>query len=670
MTTAAKVDPREVRTVQVKPEVRTLTLERGSARLVQRAEGEVDDGFIRVDMSFCSDAPVRQYWGGIGWVEEVLEHTDAAIRLDRARQKCPVRATSHWGEIVGVVEPDTFRIEGGKLRGTIKFSRNSEYAKSVARDIVDEVLGNVSIQYEVHRAVLERPGTDEEMPLYRVVEWELYHVAIVGEAADVSVGVGRSKDADPPLRSIPVEIPPEMQARSGVPGEERVMTQVVDITPDARAGIEKDALAAERARTKEIKAIAERFSAVDAIQKRAAAALEDGTAATAFLREAVDLLPKGAATRVSDDSPAQLGASKRDVEAYSLVRAIDAHVSKDWSKAGLEREMHETVQKRMGKAARGFFVPDDVLNSPDFIKRGARTVVATGTGGAGLVPTEHLGGSFIEALYKQTQVLAAGATVLDGLVGNISIPKRTGTATIGWVTAEGQDGTEDTTTAFGTVTMGPKLVTGWVPLTRSMLLQSVPDVDMLVRMDLVRQVGLAIDLAALTGSGSSGVPRGIQNLVGVNSVALGENGGAPTWDLVTRMEQEVAADDADADSSLYMVNAKTRGALKRAFIGVAGSSETVWSRVNEGYPVNGRRALVTNQLPSNLTKGASASVCSLAVYGDFSQLLIGFWGALDIMPNPFALAASGGVRVHVYRDADVASRHTEAFCICSDILTA
>lgn len=668
MTTA--VDAREVRKVQVKPEVRTLRLDRGSVRVVEPAEGEAADDFVRIDMSFCSDAPVRQYWWGVGMVEEVLEHTDAAIRLDRARNFCPVRATSHYGEIVGVVEPDSFRIEGGKLRGRIKFSRNSEMAKTVAGDLLDEVLGNVSIQYEVHRAVLERPGTDEELPLYRAVEWELFHVAIVGEAADVTVGAGRSKDADPQLREIPVEIPPAMEGAQRRAGEENVMVpEIVDITPEARAGIVKDAQTAERNRQKEIRAIAERFASVDAIQKLATKALEEGTPADDFRRAAFDAIPTGQATRVSDDSPAELGVSQRDLENYSLARAINAAAEKNWAGAGLEREMSDAVAKRLGKPARGFYVPDDLLRSPKFIeKMGERTVVATGTGGSGLLATEHMAGSFIEFLYKQAQVLAAGATVMDGLVGNVAIPKRTGTATIGWVTAEGNDGTEDTTTAFSTVTMSPKLVTGWVPVTRSMLLQGNPAIDMLIREDLVRQVGLAIDLAALTGSGSSGVPRGIQNLSGVNSVAIGTNGGAPTWDLLTRMEQEVAADDADSDRSLYLVNAKTRGALKRALIGV--SAETVWSRFDAANPLNNRRALVTNQLPSNLTKGTSVNVCSLAIYGDFSNLFVGFWGAMDLMVDPITLAKSGGVRLHVYRDADIAARYVESFCICADITTA
>lgn len=667
MTTAAEA--REVRTVKVKPEMRTLRVDRGSVHLVERAEGEAEDGFVRIDMSFCSDLPVRQYYWGVGMVDEVLEHSDGAIRLDRARQFCPVRATSHYGEIVGVVEPDSFRIEGGKLRGRIKFSRNNEMAKTVAGDLVDEVLGNVSIQYEVHRAVLERAGTDEDLPLYRAVDWELFHVAIVGEAADVSVGVGRSKDADPQLREIPVEIPSGMAGAPRRAGEEKVMVpETVDITPEARAGIVKDAQKAERERVKEIKAIAERLASIDAVQKAAARALEEGTPAEEFRRAAFDLIPSGQPTRVSDDSPAELGVSRRDLEKYSIARAINAAIDKNWADAGLEREMSDAVAKRLGKPARGFYVPDDLLRSPKFIEKGERTVVATGTGGSGLLATEHLAGSFIEFLYKEAQVLASGATVMDGLVGNVAIPKRTGAATIGWVSSEGSDGTEDTTTAFGTVTMSPKLVTGWVPVTRSMLLQGNPSIDMLIREDLVRQVALAIDLAALTGSGSSGVPRGIQNLVGVNSVAIGTNGGAPTWDAMVRMEQEVAADDADSERSLYLVNAKTRGALKRAFIGVG--TDTVWSRIDSGTPVNNHRALVSNQLPSNLTKGTSVGVCSLAIYGDFSNLFIGFWGAMDLMVDPITLAKSGGVRLHVYRDADIAARYVESFCICADITTA
>lgn len=670
MTIEAKADPREVRSVQVKPEVRTLMLERGSARLVQRAEGAEDDGFIRIDMSFCSDTPVRQYWWGVGMVEEVLEHSDAAIRLDRARQMCPVRATSHWGEIVGVVEPDTFRIEGGKLRGTIKFSRNSEYAKGVAGDLVDEVLGNVSIQYEVHRAVLARPGTDEELPLYRVVDWELYHVAIVGEAADVSVGVGRSKDADPPLRSIPVEIPPEMQARSGVPGRGVVMPEIVEITPEARAGIVKDAQAAERSRQTEIRKIADRFRNTEAIQTLATKALEDGMSADDFRREAFDCIEPGARTRATDDSPAELGLGRRDIRDFSLVRAVHALAAGKFRQlAPHEAALSETIAQKLGREPKGMYIADDVLNDPGFIRRPGRafrTVVTSTTTGADLVPTQHLAGSFIEYLYEKSTVLAAGATVIDGLVGDIDIPKRTGTATLGF-TDENVDGSEDGTTGFGKVSASSKLLTGWVPLTRKMLMNGVPGVDNLVRMDLVGGVGRMISKVALTGAGGGTIPLGIQNLVGVNSVALGLNGGPPIWDLPVLMEQEVAADNADEGALAYMVNAKTRGAMKRQFIGVG--SETVWDRRGGETPLNASRAFVTNQLPSNLTKGASVGVCSLGVYGNWAELLLLFWGALDIMPDPYALAKSGGLRLHVYRDMDVAVRHVESFCICSDITT-
>lgn len=668
MTTAAKVDPLEIRSVKVGRQTRELVIDRTSIRVLERAEGEEDDGHVRMEFSASSDAPVRQYYWGVGMVEEVLDHSESSVRTDRIKAFGPLRGVGHSGPIIGVVEG--IRFEGGKAYVRVKFSRRRQDARDIAGDMQDGILGNVSIQYEVHRAALERPGTDEELPRYRATDWEYFHVAIVGEAADVSVGVGRSKDADPTLRSIPVEIPPEMQARNGVPGEERVMTQVAEITPEARAGIVKDAQTAERSRQNEIRKIADRFRNVDAIQKLATKALEEGTSADDFRRDAFDCIEPGARTRATDDSPAELGLGKRDIANFSLSRAVHAMAAGKFRQmAPYEAELSDTVAQKLGREPRGMWIADDILNDPGFIRRpgrAVRTVVTSTTTGADLVPTQHLAGSFIEYLYEKATVLAAGATVIDGLVGDIDIPKRTGTATLGF-TAENVDGNEDNTTAFGKVSASSKLLTGWVPLTRKMLMNGVPGVDNLVRMDLVGGVGRMISKIALTGAGGGTIPLGIQNLVGVNSVALGVNGGQPIWDLPVLMEQEVAADNADEGSLAYMVNAKTRGAMKRQFIGTG--TETVWDRRGGDTPLNGSRAFVTNQLPSNLNKGASIGVCSLAVYGNWSELLLLFWGALDIMPDPYALAKSGGLRLHVYRDMDVAVRHVESFCICSDILT-
>ncbi|MNL86001.1 hypothetical protein D3C87_2145250 [compost metagenome] len=51
------------------------------------------------------------------------------------------------------------------------------------------------------------------------------------------------------------------------------------------------------------------------------------------------------------------------------------------------------------------------------------------------------------------------------------------------------------------------------------------------------------------------------------------------------------------------------------------------------------------------------------VYGDFSQIVCGMWGVLDLKPDPYALAGSDGLMLRVFQDVDAAIRRTESFVI-------
>jgi len=57
------------------------------------------------------------------------------------------------------------------------------------------------------------------------------------------------------------------------------------------------------------------------------------------------------------------------------------------------------------------------------------------------------------------------------------------------------------------------------------------------------------------------------------------------------------------------------------------------------------------------------------ILGDFSQMLLGLWGEVDLLVNPYAETAykRGGVMVRAMMTADVNVRHEEAFVVASDI---
>jgi len=75
-------------------------------------------------------------------------------------------------------------------------------------------------------------------------------------------------------------------------------------------------------------------------------------------------------------------------------------------------------------------------------------------------------------------------------------------------------------------------------------------------------------------------------------------------------------------------------------------------------------------VPSNLTKGTASGICSAIIFGNFADLIIGMWGGLDLMVDPYSNSTSGTVRVVALQDVDVAVRNAVSFSAMKDALTA
>jgi HK97 family phage major capsid protein len=256
-----------------------------------------------------------------------------------------------------------------------------------------------------------------------------------------------------------------------------------------------------------------------------------------------------------------------------------------------------------------------------------------------------------------------GTRMLTGLVGNIAIPRLSGTGTAYWV-AENTAPTESDQT-IAQVTMSPKTVGAFTDISRRLLLQSSIDVEAMVQNDLATILGLAIQQAAINGSGASNQPSGILTRV-TASVIGGTNGAAPTWANIVQLESDVAVSNADVGTLGYLTNARVRGKLKTTSK-VSGQNGFVWD--DGDTPMNGYRTAVTNAVPSNLVKGTSGSTCSAIVFGNFADLVIGMWGSLDLMVDPYTGSTAGTVRVVALQDVDVQLRNVVSFATMVDALT-
>ena len=561
----------------------------------------------QVEASLSSEAPVDR-----GGYLEILDHGADAVDLGRAKDGLPLLAHHDATDVIGIVE--NIRVVAGKLRGLLRFGK-SRRALEVWNDVKDGILRNVSIGYAVK-------STTPDGDTVRVTSWELLEASLVAIPADPSVGVNRTRKMEPQ--------------------NERERSALGD-------GVE-----AERHRVREIVALGQQHNETDI----AAEAVGDGTPVEKFRAKLLSALGQAKPLDVADYGGHR---DQRSVQSFSLLKAIRASVDNDWRDAGLEREIIGETQHRSGLKARGMLVPSAMFATRSALTAGA----VSGLGdGSQMVATDHLADRFVDILRNETVVGGLGATFLADLDGDVSIPKMTAGATASWV-AEGSAASESTPT-FTNITMSPKTVSARVSYTRQMLRQASPDIENLLRRDLVRQIAVAVDTAALNGSGSSNQPTGVLNVSGIGSVALGTNGAAPTYAMLPSLEKEIAIDNALRGSLAFCTDPKVISKLRttaKQSSGVEGNFV-----MNDDGRLAGYRVGVTNSMPSNLTKG-SGSALSALIFGNWSDLLIGEWGAIDLLVDPYTNADSGQVRVVAFSFVDIAVRHAQSFAAVSDIVT-
>lgn len=429
--------------------------------------------------------------------------------------------------------------------------------------------------------------------------------------------------------------------------------QILDTAEGENRALNQDETTAYDAKYAEVRQLNER--------------IERLTGQTEMERAAPAARSQGRIVAEADPGDGEIGMTDQERRSYSLTRAIRAAADGDWSNAGLELEAHRAAVEARGKPATGFLVPADIVNAGRREARASELNIGTPADGGYLVATD-IDRPMIELLRNKLMVQAAGATILNDLTGNLAIPRQTGGATAYWVAEDGD--VTLSTPQVGQVPLSPKTVGASTSYSRKLLIQSSIDIEMFVRNDLMTTLAIEIDRVALHGTATNNQPRGVAATVGIGSVVGGDNGAAPDWADIVALETEVAVDNADIGRLAYMTNAKVRGLLKRAVVASGTDASMIWDRGAPNSPLNGYPAYVTNQVSSSLTKGTANGICSAIFFGNWADLVVAFWTGLDVIVNPYAADLSGGVRVTVHQDADIAVRHPQSFAAMLDALTA
>ncbi len=410
----------------------------------------------------------------------------------------------------------------------------------------------------------------------------------------------------------------------------------------------------------EIQAIARNLTGkVANIEQMAAAHIRNGSSVADFRAAALSQLPEiRPMTRpILSDVPV------REWSKFSVCRAIQA--VDNGGLDGLEREISDEICIKSGKRAQGFWMPP--------LPETRNYVAGSGTLGGFAVATQNLGGEFIELLRNQPMVERLGARVLN-LSNPVTIPRQAGAGVANWV---GETVAATLSTGnFEQLTLTPYGVSAMQQYSKQLLYTSNPSIDLMVQNDIHAILNLAIDKAALHGTGS-GQPTGIAATTGIGTVSVAmlaaASLGSSLYPFLCSLETAISTANADQGAVAFLMNSKTRSALKGTLKFAVNGSEPIWENPSTpgGFAtVAGWRAEASNQIATNLTTGTATTICTVVFCGNWSELILAKFngGAVDLVVDPYSLMQNGVVRIAARQWVDIGVRHAASFAMGGGIL--
>lgn len=656
---------------------REMTL---SIRAREDGEAEPQDELIRVAIS--SEAPVLRYdfWKDEQYYE-VLDHGEKSVDLSYARDGLPF-ISSHraWNadDQHGIAE--NVRIEKKRLVADIRMSKAAR-SQEIAADLKDGIRKKVSVGYLLSD---EYEVTDDKrggIPTRRYKNWLPIEVSTVPVPADYDVGIERARSLaghEAYARFLTT------QPTEALKAEERTMSDQ-DKAPAGAAPVvqvnEREIMDRAANRVEQISQLATSHKCEDKLSEW----IRSGKSAGEVSQEINRILADRLRTVETVNTSRGVELNEKDYRKFSYARALlaDSDMHKVATESGVkvdvgfEREVAQEARKQTPFVqGRGIFIP--------YVTTRANVDSTVSTTGAPFKFTQP--GDFIDLLRNAASVTRAGATMLTGLTGPVSFPKQTGAATASWVAENPGSDMSRTNLTTSTVSLAFKTVQAAAAVSRQALFSAASgnyDLEQIIRSDLAKVIALAIDLGALNGSGSSNQPTGLLQDTSVGTAtALGTNAGTMAWANIVDLEYVPSNANAVGSRWAYMTNAKQRKVGRLiAPLGATNFGVPVWQSSPQ-FPdagagpapgadgtVNGYSAYVSNQVPSNLTKGTSTTICSAWIFGAFEHLMIGQFGAgFEVLVDPYTLKLQNLVDLTAWNFVDVANRYPVAFATIKDAL--
>ena len=576
----------------------------------------VDFDNLEISFSCASDYPyARKDKQTNRYFVERLVISGEAVDLTRLNGGASVLKNHDTDIVLGKVVRAW--IEDGALCVRIRF-RSDNMSRSLFDDLAAGTIPNVSIGYSVEHY---SEYTDQEGNLVREVDrWTAYEVSVaVGVPADPTVGFYRSFELD--------------------------STNTQHITNKTEGG-----------QTPMEKRAEENSTEVEEMKKRLAALEAENKA----LREAAEA--EKPETETEADKPEEKACGEGDKETRSMLKDISDNIRSlcvphiqtqkrhydigaalasclSGKGAEFEREISNELYRSCGMSAseHSLMIPFNGDSLRGILQ--TREMNDTVSSGAGLVAQENMPNLFVD--YIRTRIGVKNATFLTGLTGApVTIPAQTTDTTVAWVTGgttttDANAAVSETTPVIGDVTLTPHKLGGFTVVGRDMILMANPDATAITMRSLLANVAHKLGTTMLRGNASAPAITGVATATGVQTYVISSMASV-TWADMLNIIGKVEGLEFDGEQE-FVLSASDNALLKSVPKGSYGSGF-----ISEDGYIDGRRVHVDGSLSSGDI-----------YFGDFSNVVVGQWGGIELMLDPYTLATAGSVRVIVSLVCDI-----------------
>lgn len=253
----------------------------------------------------------------------------------------------------------------------------------------------------------------------------------------------------------------------------------------------------------------------------------------------------------------------------------------------------------------GYEIPNDY-----YTRFSAEQTKSIDTTSAGFIPEYYRSDKFIEQVFVESNILGL-CDKLTGLTGTLRIPRDNSTIKAYWV----KEGEKTTPSKLGadSITLSPNTIKAKVLITRQMLGMTPFALESYIVREIKRAIRLRLEEDLLYGEKNDDCPiTGIFNAVGVQSIT--DYFKDTNYKKTLEFESKISDINLSTANTHFLANSKAKYLLK----------STHYDADNEKYLLNGDDLAGYRFVMNNLVQD------NHALFGDFSNVLIGTWGGLQV----------------------------------------